>query len=68
MVEPVPDTRSVAEVAGTIAALCADLVRLAQLNQFDVLAYLLGVAQLEADAIRQGRPNDRDACAAQRLG
>ena len=62
MAELVPEARlGSVEAAGRIAELCGDLVRLAEVNRWSMLAYLLGMARLEAEAISRGEAGGRDA-------
>ena len=43
------------DVPDYIAALCAGMIRLAEAERMDMLAYLLGMAQLEAEALKRQR-------------
>ncbi len=56
MSKSVPSTEPASsDIADYIADLCGELVRLAKAERLDMLAYLLGMAQLEADSIKQDR-------------
>ncbi len=43
------------DVPTYIASLCAGMIRLAEAERMDMLAYLLGMVQLEAEALKRRR-------------
>lgn len=43
------------DVPEYIAGLCAGMVRLAESDRMDMVAYLLGMAKLEAEAVKRER-------------
>lgn len=46
------------DVPAYIAGLCAGMIRLAEAERMDMLAYLLGMAQLEAEALKRRRKSE----------